>query len=110
MYRLLLTATAATAILTAASLMPNSATAIPLGELDIPIALDQVTPIEKAALCFYLDGWNGPGLYQCGYQRRHGEGFVRREREERRERFENRERREHFEDRRERRERREDRR
>ena len=111
MYRLLLTATAATAILTTTSLIPNCAAAVPLrGQADIPTALELVTPIEKIALCFYFDGWNGPGLYQCGYGRRFGEGFVRREREERRERFEDRERRERFEDRRERRERFEDRR
>jgi len=58
--------------------------------------------MEKVALCFYFDGWNGPGLYQCGYRRRYGEGFVRREREERRERFEDRRRRERIEERRER--------
>jgi len=112
MYRLLLTGTAAVAILTIASLMGNRAVAIPRSGLaDIPLASEQVNPIEKAALCFYLDGWNGPGLYQCGYGRRYGEGFVRREREERRERFEDRrEHRERFEDRRERRERYEDRR
>jgi hypothetical protein len=112
MYRLLLTGTAAMAILTTASVIPNCAAAIPLGGLaDIPLALEQINPIEKVALCFYFDGWNGPGLYECGYRRRYGEGFVRREREERRERFEDRrERRERFEDRRERRERFEDRR
>src|SRR5258708_16748337 len=110
MHRLLLTGTAAVAILITVSSMPNCAVAIPLGGLaDIPLALEQVNPIEKVALCFYFDGWNGPGLYQCGYRRRYGEGFVRREREERRERFEDRERRERFEDRRERRERFEDR-
>jgi hypothetical protein len=109
MYRLLLTGTAAMAILTIASLMPNRAAAIPRSGLaDIPLASEQVNPIEKVALCFYLDGWNGPGLYECGYGRRYGEGFVRREREERRERFEDR--RERFEDRRDRRERFEDRR
>jgi hypothetical protein len=110
MYRLLLTGTAAMAVLMTASVIPNCAAAIPLGGLaDIPLALEQVNPIEKAALCFYFDGWNGPGLYQCGYRRRFGEGFIRREREERRERFEDRERRERFEDRREHRERFEDR-
>jgi hypothetical protein len=105
MYRLLLTGAAAAAVLTTASLIPNRATAVPLsGQADIPLALEHVSPFEKVALCFYLDGWNGPGLYQCGYRHRHGEGFVRRE--ERRERFEDRRARdERFEDRRERRER-----
>jgi hypothetical protein len=112
MYRLLQAGTAAVAILMSPSLVQNSAAAIPLSRLaDIPLALERDNPIEKVALCFYLDGWNGPGLYQCGYRYRHGEGFVRREREERRERFEDhRERRERFEDHRERRERSEDRR
>jgi hypothetical protein len=109
MHRLLLTTAAAAAIVATFLLIPNSATAIPLGGRDIPIALEQINPVEKVALCFYFDGWNGPGLYQCGYSRRYGEGFIRREREERRERFEDRERRERFEDRRERRERFEDR-
>jgi hypothetical protein len=115
MYRLLQAGTAAAAILMTPSLTQNCAAAIPLSGLaDIPLALEPVNPIEKVALCFYLDGWNGPGLYECGYRYRHGEGFIRREREERRERFEDRrerrERIEHFEDRRERRERSEDRR
>ena len=104
MYRLLLTGAAAMAVLTTASLIPNYAAAIPLsGQADIPLALEQVNPLEKVALCFYFDGWNGPGFYQCGYRHRHGEGFVRRD--ERRERFEDRRARgERFEDRRERRE------
>ena len=112
MYRLLLTGTAAMAVITSASLIPTCAAAIPLsGWADISLALEQVNPIEKVALCFYFDGWNGPGFYQCGYRRRFGEGFIRREREERRERFEDRrERRERFEDRRARGERFEDRR
>lgn len=111
MYRLLLTG-AAMAVLTTTSLMPNRATAIPLSALaDSSPALEQLNPVEKAALCFYFDGWNGPGLYQCGYRNRSGEGFVRREREERRDRFEDRRARgERFEDHRERREHREDRR
>jgi len=105
MYRLLLTGTAAVAVLATTSLMPNRAAAVPLSGLaDIPLTLKRVSPIEKVALCFYLDGWNGPGLYQCGYRHRYGEGFIRREREERRERRERaeerRERRERFEDRR----------
>ena len=109
MYRLLQAGTVAAAILMSPSLVQNSAAAIPLSGLaDIPLALERDNPIEKVALCFYLDGWNGPGLYECGYRRRYGEGFIRREREERRERFEDR--RERFEDRRERRERFEDRR
>src|SRR5262252_3075534 len=98
MCRLRFTTAAAAAILATAALIPNCAAAIPFGGLaDIRAAVEPVSPIEKVALCFYFDGWNGPGLYQCGYRRRHGEGFVRRERERRRERIE--ERRERFEDR-----------
>ena len=100
MYRLRLTTAAAAAILATVALIPNGAAAIPLGGLaDIPAAREQINPIEKVALCFYVDGWNGPGLYECGYRRRYGEGFIRREREERRERFEEHERRERFEER-----------
>jgi hypothetical protein len=101
MYRSILTTAATSAILTTVSLIPNCAAAIPLAGLaDFPMALEQLSPIEQVALCFYFDGWNGPGLYECGYRRRFGEGFIRREREERRERFEDRrERRERFEDR-----------
>jgi hypothetical protein len=29
--------------------------------------------------CFYLDGWNGPGWYWCGYSHRHGYGWGGRE-------------------------------
>jgi hypothetical protein len=25
--------------------------------------------------CFYLDGWNGPGFYRCGWHRRRGLGW-----------------------------------
>ena len=109
MYRLLQAGTAAVAILMSPSLVQNSSAAISLSGLaDIPLALERDNPIEKVALCFYLDGWNGPGLYQCGYRHRHGEGFVRREerrerfedRRERGERFDGRERRERFEGRR----------
>ena len=108
MHRLLLTAVA-TAIVATTALIPSRAGAIPLSGLaDIPMALEGINPIEKVAVCFYFDGWRGPGLYQCGYRLRVNEGWVgeRREREERRERFDDRrERRERFEDRREGRER-----
>jgi hypothetical protein len=73
----------------------------------IPLAQDAMNPIERVAVCFYPNGWAGPGLYQCGYRLRYGQGFVeRREHEEREEHRE----RERFEDRRDRRDRFEDRR
>jgi hypothetical protein len=82
MRRILLTVAAAAVILTTGSLVPNRAEATPLGApASIPLA---VAPIENVALCFYVDGWNGPGLYQCGYRFRRGEGWYGR-REERRE-------------------------
>jgi hypothetical protein len=81
------------------------AQAAPFGA-PIPQAADETSPIERVALCFYPNGWAGPGLYQCGYRLRYGEGFYeRREREEREERHERREReerRDFYEDRRER--------
>ena len=36
---------------------------------------NQLNIIEQVALCFYLDGWNGPGMYECGYRYRHGYGW-----------------------------------
>jgi hypothetical protein len=74
------TSAAAAAILASGVLFPSGAQAMPLGAP----APDGLTPIEKVAVCFYLDGWNGPGLYQCGFRNRHGSGWVSR-REERRE-------------------------
>jgi hypothetical protein len=63
MYRLLVASTAATAILSTTSLIPNCAAAIPLhGQADIRTALEQVTAIEKVERSFYFDGWNGSGL------------------------------------------------
>jgi hypothetical protein len=38
-------------------------------------AIDQIDITEAVALCFYIDGWNGPGLYQCGYRMRRGFGW-----------------------------------
>ena len=107
MRNLLKTSAVVTAILASASCFSSAAQAMPVG---IPSA-DGLSVTENVAVCFYLDGWNGPGLYECGFRRRHGLGWVgvreeRREfRDERRE-----ERREYRDDRRERRgERREER-
>ncbi|HLQ88795.1 MAG TPA: hypothetical protein VK148_02030 [Xanthobacteraceae bacterium] len=117
MRNLLKTSAVVTAILASASCFSSAAQAMPVG---IPSA-DGLSVTENVAVCFYLDGWNGPGLYECGFRRRHGLGWVgvreeRREfRDERREGREFRderreERREYRDDRRERRgERREER-
>jgi hypothetical protein len=37
--------------------------------------INQLNIIEQVALCFYVDGWNGPGMYQCGYRHRRGYGW-----------------------------------
>src|SRR6266540_2821257 len=63
MRRFLLTLTATAAVLTAGALVPSGASATPLGAR---LALDDMNPIQNVAICFYVDGWNGPGLYDCG--------------------------------------------
>ena len=75
MNRLLLTLTAAT-VLATGSLVATRVEASPLSaSLGANLANEARAPIENVAFCFYADGWNGPGLYQCGYQRRHGLGW-----------------------------------
>ena len=78
MKTLLLNAVAAVAIM----VMSNAAHAMPVDTMPA----NEPNSVEAVAVCFYLDGWNGPGIYQCGYRQRHGLGWVR-EREERREEF-----------------------
>lgn len=60
---------AAVAVLCAAAFAPQRAEALPVSP---PPA---VTDVTNVALCFYVDGWNGPGLYQCGYRMRRGFGW-----------------------------------
>lgn len=31
--------------------------------------------VQDVAICFYIDGWNGPGLYECGFRWRRGYGW-----------------------------------
>ena len=53
--------------------LTSRANALPLG---LPAdAIDQVNIVDPVALCFYVDGWNGPGLYECGYRFRRGFGW-----------------------------------
>ena len=64
--------------------LTTGANALPLpgggGMLDVPEAIN---PVENAqvfvyrgrAYCFYLDGWNGPGWYRCGFAWRRGIGW-----------------------------------
>ena len=74
MNRFLLTFTAATALVTG-SLVP-SVEASPLSaSKGANLASEARAPIENVAICFYVDGWNGPGLYECGFHRRHGQGW-----------------------------------
>jgi hypothetical protein len=68
MRKFLMTAAAGAAMLVAGSL---SASAMSPG---IP-STDGINPVSKVAICFYLDGWNGPGMYECGYRYRRGYGW-----------------------------------
>ena len=69
----LVTAAAGIALIAASSLAPSRASAMPNG---LPAAaIDQIDITEAVALCFYIDGWNGPGMYQCGYRIRRGFGW-----------------------------------
>lgn len=76
MRRFLMTFTAAAAVLTTGALLPNAAQATPMGTpTGLQLALDGMSPIQNVAVCFYADGWNGPGLYECGYRHRTGQGW-----------------------------------
>jgi hypothetical protein len=71
--KVLITAAAGIAMIAAGSLMSSRANAMPIG---LPAAaIDQIDMTEAVALCFYLDGWNGPGMYQCGFRSRRGMGW-----------------------------------
>jgi hypothetical protein len=71
--KVLITAAAGIAIVAAGSLAPSRANAMPLG---LPAAaIDEIDMTQAVALCFYIDGWNGPGMYQCGYRMRRGHGW-----------------------------------
>src|ERR1043165_9203384 len=76
MHRFILSLSAASAVLTAGVLQPSSASATPLSAAtDLRHVIDTMDPVENVAICFYVDGWNGPGLYDCGYRHRHGKGW-----------------------------------
>ena len=42
----------------------------------LPPAVGSITPLKDARVCFYPDGWKGPGLYECGYQFNRGFGWL----------------------------------
>jgi hypothetical protein len=111
MRKLRLTLITATALIAGGSSMVLAA---PVGNPgEIRVATEELNLIEHAQYvwggrqyCWYVDGWNGPGWYWCGYALRRGHGWggpagyrgwVHRDRMERHERRE--ERREHPEDR-----------
>jgi hypothetical protein len=76
MCRTLLTLTAAATVLATGSLVPRHVEALPLSaSIGVRLAVEAIAPIENVAFCFYVDGWNGPGLYECGFHRRQGEGW-----------------------------------
>jgi hypothetical protein len=57
----------------AGSSLTSRANAMPLG---LPTdTADQLNLVDTVALCFYVDGWNGPGLYECGFRFRRGFGW-----------------------------------
>ena len=61
------------AIAAACSFTPSRAEAMPLG---VPAgAADPLNIVESVAFCFYIDGWNGPGMYECGFRHRRGMGW-----------------------------------
>ena len=75
-HRLLLTVTAAATALATGALVPSRVEALPLSaSMGANVAIEALAQIEKVAVCFYVDGWNGPGLYECGFQRRQGQGW-----------------------------------
>jgi hypothetical protein len=67
--------------LLAGAALTNSTHALPVSGLGIDA--QGLSAIEKTQLfvfggrhwCFYVDGWNGPGWYWCGYAHRHGFGW-----------------------------------
>lgn len=67
MRKFLTMAAAAAAIMTATSFAAN---ALPASQT--PAAAN---PVTNVALCFYADGWNGAGMYECGYRHRRGHGW-----------------------------------
>lgn len=66
MRKFLIAAAAATAIFAtgSANAMPGAANGVAAE-----------SPVSNVALCFYLDGWNGPGMYDCGFRYKRGHGW-----------------------------------
>ena len=82
MRKFLIAAVAGLTVVVAGSPTASRAATIPLA---LPADLiNQLNMIDQVALCFYLDGWNGPGMYQCGYRHRRGLGWHGRRDDRRR--------------------------
>jgi hypothetical protein len=76
MHRFLLTVTAAATVLATGALVQSRVEALPLSAtMGAGVAIEALAPIENVAICFYAAGWNGPGLYECGFHRRQGQGW-----------------------------------
>jgi hypothetical protein len=73
MRKFLIAAAAGLTVVVAGSLTAPRAGAIPLASP--PGVIDEPNMVEQVAFCFYADGWNGPGMYECGYRHRHGKGW-----------------------------------
>jgi hypothetical protein len=71
----------ATATIIGGVLSIGSAQAAPVGSDGVRAAIDSLNIIEAARMwggqsyCWYDDGWNGAGWYQCGYAKRRGYGW-----------------------------------
>jgi hypothetical protein len=73
MRKFLIAAAAGLTVVVAGSLTAPRAEAMPLA---LPTGIiNQLNMVEQVALCFYVDGWNGAGMYECGYRHRRGEGW-----------------------------------
>jgi hypothetical protein len=82
MRKFLIAAAAGLMVVVAGSLTAPRAEAMPLA---LPTGMiDQLNMVDQVAFCFYIDGWNGPGMYECGYRHRRGEGWHGRRDDRRR--------------------------
>ncbi|MFZ1882439.1 MAG: hypothetical protein WAU53_02285 [Rhodoplanes sp.] len=80
--RKFLIAAAGLTVVVAGSLTAFRAGAMPLA---LPAGMtNQLNMVEQVKVCFYFDGWNGPGLYECGYRYRRGFGWHGRRDDRRR--------------------------
>jgi hypothetical protein len=75
MHRYLLPFTVIATILATGSLA-SRVEAFPVdGDIAARLANESSSPLKTVAICFYVDGLNGPGLYDCGFRYRRGHGW-----------------------------------